>query len=67
MRWINVKQAGVLLNEQDINDSCNSYCLVMTKDYGWMAAMYASGEWYSSYSCKIAVEITHFMIVEKVK
>lgn len=67
MRWINAKQADVLLNDQGIDDMCNSYCLVMTESFGWMRAMYISGEWYSSYTSKIVVEVTHFMIIKKVK
>lgn len=67
MRWINAKQADTLLTEQDIKDECNSYCLALTKEFGWIKAMYASGEWYSSYTSKITVEVTHFMIIKKVE
>lgn len=63
MIWVDVKFADTLLNEQSIDDECNHYCLVMTKKFGWMKAMYASSEWYSSYTSKITVEVTHFMII----
>ena len=63
--WISVELADDLLKPQCIDEPCNSYCLALTNEYGWLRAMYADGEWYASYCSKIIVDVTHFMIVNK--
>ena len=54
-----------ILPEPDpIDSECNEYYLVKVKRFGWDRAMYltdgVSDGWYTKYSTKLIVEVTHW-------
>ena len=57
-QWISVKDR--LPESQDIEDECNYYCLIYTRN-GVSRAMYCNGEWYTNYTSKVFINVTHWM------
>jgi hypothetical protein len=60
MKWESVKKA---LPFSESFPCAPTYYLINIDSYGWSKAMFIDNEWWSSYTNKVCVPVTHWMKV----